>query len=269
MFSDEVPQWLGELASTPINKYSKKKKKDVTSVLSTAKFSASKNSFADGGLRKSSSVGVSPCTTDVLLRNYKGHEHAISISKIHEVTILVRDLRPAIKFYRDILGLRIAQEAHHHHHKSILMITSASTTTEDQNPASTPGLEDNTASSQTSEFSAMQTRSVTGTSDSPLTSPTRVQTHIPLISLRENSSTCLRLVLAQTKLQWEAVGKQAPGLNVLSLETSTILRDYEQLTSAGVKFLVPPRKHDWGYETSFLDLHGNQIGLFQHTSSGD
>ena len=81
----------------------------------------------------------------------------------------------------------------------------------------------------------------------------------------ENSFMCLRLVLAQTKQQWEAVGKQVPGLNLLSFETTTLMRDYEQLTSAGVKFLiVPPRIHAWGYETSFLDLYGNQIGLFQH-----
>ncbi len=62
----------------------------------------------------------------------------------------------------------------------------------------------------------------------------------------------------------ELDGKTEPGPTGITFLTSDIRADYERMRQAGVKFLYPPKKMDWGERLcEFEDPDGNVFDLKQ------
>lgn len=79
-----------------------------------------------------------------------------------------------------------------------------------------------------------------------------------------------RLLLARASNGEEAlrIGNQTGGRVFLFLHTDDFWRDYEAMTSRGVKFLEKPREEPYGTVAVFEDLYGNKRDLLQLKANG-
>ncbi len=78
----------------------------------------------------------------------------------------------------------------------------------------------------------------------------------------DNAATLL-LARAATPEQEAFVGNQAGGRVFLFLETDDFERDHDAMTSAGVRFVRPPKQAPYGKVAVFEDLYGNLWDLVQ------
>ncbi len=84
----------------------------------------------------------------------------------------------------------------------------------------------------------------------------------------ETSETAIIFVKADTAEKAAAVGRQAPGHVLLTVETSHLDRDYQKMQEQGVKFLGRPEPVPWGKEVVFEDLYGNLFDLMERDGQG-
>lgn len=75
--------------------------------------------------------------------------------------------------------------------------------------------------------------------------------------------TALLLARASTPEQQEFIGDQAGGRVFLFLNTDDFWRDYERMTSIGIRFIREPQEQDYGTVAVFEDLYGNRWDLLQ------
>ena len=76
--------------------------------------------------------------------------------------------------------------------------------------------------------------------------------------------TSLLLARASTPEQQAFIGNQAGGRVFLFLQTDDFQRDYERLSSLGVRFVRPPSEESYGMVAVFEDLYGNRWDLLQY-----
>lgn len=73
----------------------------------------------------------------------------------------------------------------------------------------------------------------------------------------------LTFVKAETKEYLRAVGKQAVGHVLLTLETDNCQRDFENMRSNGVKSHGEPERQAYRVEVVLEDLYGNLLDLIE------
>ena len=78
-----------------------------------------------------------------------------------------------------------------------------------------------------------------------------------------SSSTSLLLARAATPRQEAFIGNQSGGRVFLFLSTDDFWRDYENMLSAGIKFVRPPKEASYGTVAVFEDLYGNLWDLVE------
>jgi hypothetical protein len=84
---------------------------------------------------------------------------------------------------------------------------------------------------------------------------------------REKSGIELLLARAATSEQRNHVGNQTGGRVFLFIETDDFWVDYNNLNSAGVRFIEVPRQETYGWVVVFLDLYGNKWDLVQTSTT--
>ena len=70
-------------------------------------------------------------------------------------------------------------------------------------------------------------------------------------------------VLAASAEEKRAVGGQAPGRVLLTLQTDDCQRDYRKLSARGVVFEGEPRQMPYGTDVVFQDLYKNRYDLVE------
>lgn len=75
--------------------------------------------------------------------------------------------------------------------------------------------------------------------------------------------TTLLLARASKPEQEDFIGNQAGGRVFLFLNTDDFWRDYNHMTSIGIKFVREPQEQDYGTVAVFEDLYGNRWDLLQ------
>jgi len=78
-----------------------------------------------------------------------------------------------------------------------------------------------------------------------------------------SSGTSLLLARASTPEQAAFVGNQAGGRVLLFLSTDDFWRDYNQMLSAGIRFVREPKNAPYGTVAVFEDLYGNRWDLIE------
>jgi catechol 2,3-dioxygenase-like lactoylglutathione lyase family enzyme len=78
-----------------------------------------------------------------------------------------------------------------------------------------------------------------------------------------STGTTLLLAKASKPEQEPFVGNQAGGRVFLFLNTDDFWRDYNEMTSKGIKFVRPPKEEAYGLVAVFEDLYGNLWDLLQ------
>ncbi|MDL1909621.1 VOC family protein [Chloroflexi bacterium CFX6] len=78
-----------------------------------------------------------------------------------------------------------------------------------------------------------------------------------------SSETRLLLAKAATPEQESRVGNQTGGRVFLFLHTDNFQRDYERMTSKGIRFLEEPRYESYGTVAVFEDIYGNKWDLLE------
>ncbi|HSX56916.1 MAG TPA: VOC family protein [Sphingomonas sp.] len=73
----------------------------------------------------------------------------------------------------------------------------------------------------------------------------------------------LLLARAATPEQERFIGDQAGGRVFLFLATDDFDRDHAAYAAAGVEFVRPPARYDYGKVAVFLDLYGNRWDLIE------
>ena len=76
--------------------------------------------------------------------------------------------------------------------------------------------------------------------------------------------TSLLLARASSPEQAQFVGNQSGGRGFLFLSTDDFWRDYESMSSRGVRFVRPPSEAPYGIVAVFEDLYGNRWDLIQY-----
>jgi catechol 2,3-dioxygenase-like lactoylglutathione lyase family enzyme len=76
-------------------------------------------------------------------------------------------------------------------------------------------------------------------------------------------ATTLLLARASTPEQARFIGDQAGGRVFLFLATDDFARDHAAYSAAGVTWVRPPTRHDYGIVAVFEDLYGNRWDLVQ------
>ncbi len=76
-------------------------------------------------------------------------------------------------------------------------------------------------------------------------------------------ATTILLARAATPDQARFIGDQAGGRVFLFLATDDFARDHAAFTAAGVEWVRPPTKHDYGTVAVFADLYGNRWDLVE------
>ena len=76
--------------------------------------------------------------------------------------------------------------------------------------------------------------------------------------------TSLLLARASSPEQAQFVGNQTGGRVFLFLSTDDFWRDYELMSSRGVRFVRPPSEAPYGIVAVFEDLYGNRWDLIQY-----
>ena len=79
----------------------------------------------------------------------------------------------------------------------------------------------------------------------------------------------LLLARATTPAQAASIGNQTGGRVFLFLATDDFSRDYNQMLSAGVRFVREPKTAPYGTVAVFEDLYGNLWDLVQLNSNAD
>ena len=87
----------------------------------------------------------------------------------------------------------------------------------------------------------------------------------PGAGLNEGTTTIL-LARASTDHQARYIGDQAGGRVFLFLATDDFARDHARFTAAGVTWVRPPARHDYGTVAVFADLYGNLWDLVEFAS---
>jgi len=78
------------------------------------------------------------------------------------------------------------------------------------------------------------------------------------------SNGCMLLLAkAATPEQEKSIGYQTGGRVFLFLYTDDFYRDFDNYTSKGVEFTIPPHVEDYGIVAVFKDLYGNLWDLIQ------
>lgn len=70
-------------------------------------------------------------------------------------------------------------------------------------------------------------------------------------------------VVADGEAEKQAVGNQAAGRVLLTLQTDNCRRDFEKLSARGVRFDGEPRQMPYGTDVVFEDLYGNRFDLVE------
>ncbi len=78
-----------------------------------------------------------------------------------------------------------------------------------------------------------------------------------------SEGTSLLLARATTKEQESRIGNQTGGRVFLFLNTDDFWRDYENMRSAGIRFVRDPVEQAYGTVAVFEDLYGNRWDLLQ------
>ena len=76
-------------------------------------------------------------------------------------------------------------------------------------------------------------------------------------------TTTILLARASTPEQARFIGDQAGGRVFLFLATDDFARDHAAYSAAGVTWVRPPTRHDYGTVAVFEDLYGNRWDLVQ------
>ena len=87
-----------------------------------------------------------------------------------------------------------------------------------------------------------------------------------LVSPPGSNGTSLLLARASTQDQEVFIGNQSGGRVFLFLRTDDFWRDYNNMISAGIKFVREPKTESYGTVAVFEDLYGNLWDLIEHTS---
>ena len=82
-----------------------------------------------------------------------------------------------------------------------------------------------------------------------------------------SGGTTLLLARASSPEQETFIGKQTGGRVFLFLSTDNFWRDYNEMCSAGIRFVREPRPAPYGTVAVFEDLYGNLWDLIQPTAS--
>ena len=77
------------------------------------------------------------------------------------------------------------------------------------------------------------------------------------------AATTILLARASTEHQSAQVGRQAAGRVFLFLATDDFARDHAAFTAAGVEWVRPPARHEYGIVAVFADLYGNRWDLIE------
>jgi catechol 2,3-dioxygenase-like lactoylglutathione lyase family enzyme len=78
-----------------------------------------------------------------------------------------------------------------------------------------------------------------------------------LVAAPGSRGTQILLARASKPEQEDFIGNQTGGRVFLFLRTDDFWRDYQDMLSAGIKFVRPPKKADYGTVAVFEDLYGN------------
>jgi len=81
-----------------------------------------------------------------------------------------------------------------------------------------------------------------------------------------SNGTSLLLARAATPEQAAFVGNQAGGRVFLFLSTDDFWRDFNEMRSAGIRFVREPKKAPYGTVAVFEDLYGNRWDLIEPKS---
>jgi len=84
-----------------------------------------------------------------------------------------------------------------------------------------------------------------------------------VVSPPGSTGTTLLLARASTPEQEAAIGNQTGGRVFLFLGTDDFWRDYNELLSAGIKFIREPKTESYGTVAVFEDLYGNWWDLIE------
>ena len=87
-----------------------------------------------------------------------------------------------------------------------------------------------------------------------------------LLSPPGSNGTSLLLARASSPEQESFIGNQSGGRVFLFLKTDDFWRDYNNMLSAGIKFVREPKTESYGTVAVFEDLYGNLWDLIEHTS---
>ena len=78
-----------------------------------------------------------------------------------------------------------------------------------------------------------------------------------------SKGTSLLLARAASPVQESFIGNQTGGRVFLFLNTDDFWRDYENMCSAGIEFVRPPKEASYGTVAVFKDLYGNLWDLVE------
>jgi catechol 2,3-dioxygenase-like lactoylglutathione lyase family enzyme len=87
-----------------------------------------------------------------------------------------------------------------------------------------------------------------------------------IVSPPNSTGASLLLAKASNTKQEAYIGNQSGGRVFLFLNTDDFWRDYNQMTSKGIKFLRSPKKQEYGMVAVFQDLYGNIWDLLELNS---
>jgi catechol 2,3-dioxygenase-like lactoylglutathione lyase family enzyme len=88
-----------------------------------------------------------------------------------------------------------------------------------------------------------------------------------LVAPPGSNGTNLLLARASTPEQEAFIGRQTGGRVFLFLRTDNFWRDFNEMTTAGVKFVREPKEAPYGTVAVFEDLYGNLWDLIEQKTS--
>ncbi len=88
-----------------------------------------------------------------------------------------------------------------------------------------------------------------------------------VVSPPGSNGVTLLLARASKPEQESYIGNQSGGRVFLFLNSDDFWRDYNNMTSQGIKFVRKPKKEDYGMVAVFEDLYGNLWDLLQLDSN--
>jgi len=84
-----------------------------------------------------------------------------------------------------------------------------------------------------------------------------------VVSPPGSDGVSLLLARASKPEQLDFIGNQTGGRVFLFLNTDNFWRDYNRMTSEGIRFVRPPKEENYGTVAVFEDLYGNMWDLLQ------